>query len=496
MPDKRFVFYHRSQHKFPWLIFIFCFNPEQHMKKFILLIALTALSFASNAQVPPALDSIFTYTLDSLKLLVNAKSLSAAVELPDTSIWAGANGISAVGVNATVNDAYVIGSVTKTITAACILQLAEQNILNLDDSLHSWLDTIQYINPDITIRQLLRHQSGIYDVLTDPACQPAMFADPDSIWATGDLITTFIHQPLFAPGTSWSYSNTNYLLLSMIIDAATGNHWYEELRNRFFIPLNLNSAAAFPYEPLNTPVAHLWLDLNGDGITDDAYNWFMNTPALNASGGAAGCYFFTPTDITKWMYKYMRGDVIAPSIMSQAYVTVAAPGLPGTSYGLGLMNKYFLGFTPAYGHGGDFGYAASSWYFPTKDISITVLTNDADYNSWSLIPVVTALLKSYNNWITATHADDQESLAFRCRTFPNPFQDHLTIGINSAEKRSDIYINIIDAFGRSVDGFDAGIIDEGRNSFELNTTNWVPGIYYACFQAEKQTIKVLKIIKE
>lgn len=423
------------------------------MKKYIIASLLCLASFKPLfSQSSFTLDSILNYTLDSLQVLIDAKSLSAAIEFPDTSTWSGVSGISSLNpmVNTTTNDAFLIGSVTKTLTAACILQLAEQNVLHLDDSLHSWLDTIQYINPDITIRQLLRHQSGLYDVLTNPANQPAMLADPDSIWSAHDIVLTFINPPVFAAGAGWSYCNTNYLLLGMIIEAATGNPFYTEIRNRFLNPLALNSVVAWPFDTLNNPVAHVWLDLNGDGITDDANNFFMNSPSLNASGGAAGCYFSVPVDITKWMRRYMRGDLIDSTFMNQAKATVSAPGLPSTSYGLGLMSRSIIGY-PAIGHGGDFGYAASSWYFPTKDISITVFTNDSEHNSWGLIPVVAALLKSYNQYMNSTTT--VEANAMELNVYPNPFFDKIIVDARLKPSTENLLLEITDITGHVVGAY-------------------------------------------
>lgn len=151
------------------------------IKRLPVFVAIVFLPYIGFGQVVPAiLDSILNKTLDSMQVVLNVKSLSAAMQFTDSSVWARASGISSVfpTVNVTTNDVYLIGSITKTITAACILQLTDQGILNLDDSLYMWLDTIQYINPNITIRQLLRHQSGIYDVLSNPACQPALIANP------------------------------------------------------------------------------------------------------------------------------------------------------------------------------------------------------------------------------------------------------------------------------------------------------------------------------
>lgn len=117
------------------------------MRKIIQLILavfifIVNINFSKAQSSYPVLDNMLSFTLDSMRTVMNVKSLSIAIQLPDTSIWADASGISALNVNVTTSDAYLFGSVTKTITSACILQLADQGVLNLDDSLYQWLDTI------------------------------------------------------------------------------------------------------------------------------------------------------------------------------------------------------------------------------------------------------------------------------------------------------------------------------------------------------------------
>lgn len=472
------------------------------MKK-IRLIFSTITCFILTQQVvaqsiPLQLDTLLNNTLDSMYTVMNIKSLSAAIQLPDTNVWARATGISSVSpaVNVTTDDVYEIGSVTKTMTAACVLQLADQGMINLDDSLHEWLDTIQYINPDVTLRQLLRHQSGIYDVLNNPACQPALGADPDSIWDMQNLISVFINPPLFPAGTSWSYSNTNYFLLGMIIEAVTGNPYYVELRNRFFTPLGLSTIAIPSFELQNSPVAHAWLDITGDGITDDAHFFFYNWVSLNSTAGSAGGYYSTPSDIARWMRSYMREDLMSAAIMAEAKTTVFAPGTPGNAYGLGLMTKTFPGFL-AYGHGGDLAYSASSWYFPGKDISITVHGNDADRNSWTLLPVVTALLRTYTQWqssVTAVAASEESPL--QINAYPNPFKDHINLQLNGNQSIQNAEIVLTNSIGQRITSSIFQNLQQGVNELAFqNLENLSSGFYLLSVLVDGRIATTTKVVK-
>lgn len=474
------------------------------MKKNLLLSSvLVVFCSICHAQAPAALTAVLDHTLDSMRTKLGAKGLGAAIQLPDNAIWAGASGISSLNpaVDITTDDAFLIGSVTKTITSACILQLVDEGALTLEDSLGQWLDTLAvidpngYINRKITIRQLLRHQSGIYDVLSHPDNQPVLLTDISKIWTPEELIEQFINPPVFAPGAAWSYSNTNYFLLGMIIRKVTGKPFYQAFRERFFEPLDLQAIAIPAFEPLLPPVAHVWLDITGDGITDDAHDFYMSYLALNSTAGAAGGYFSTPRDLAEWTSAYLRGDFVSSALMTEAKTTVVAPGMPVT-YGLGLMKKKFLGLE-AFGHGGDLAYAASAWYFPAKDISIVVMTNDSKKNSWTLIPTVTALLKSYMDWSISTGVDiHPEAETQALEVFPNPFNDALTVAIELPAAAEHAQLTLTDPLGRTVATIQRNDLPIGKTLFEFDNLVQLPaGIYFVTAQVNGQHIRTLKIVK-
>ena len=133
----------------------------------LLLLLNTCLLSAQD--VPPGLQAALDKALDSMGLVLNIKSISVALALPSNVVWANATGVSAANEAVTPSHTYLIGSTTKMLTAACILQLDDEGVLSIDDPLHQWLDTIPNIKPDIRIRQLMQHTSGIFDVLYNPS---------------------------------------------------------------------------------------------------------------------------------------------------------------------------------------------------------------------------------------------------------------------------------------------------------------------------------------
>ena len=282
----------------------------------------------------------------------------------------------------------------------------------------------------------------------------------------------------------------------MIIKAATGNPFYTEIRNRFFTPLGLNTFAIPAYETITSPVAHVWLDINGNGITDDAHSFYMNYLSLNSVAGAAGGYFSTATDLSKWMKAYMSGTLHSPSIMAQAQTTVPASGMPGGTYGLGLMKKSFAGYL-GYGHGGDLAYSASSWYFPSKDVSISVLGNDADFNSWTLAPVVEELLKNYLIWQLTASVEDVAQAKLALQVFPNPFDNQVFVKMNLPENAQELTCILSNAMGENLATIQENHLLKGQEqvfSFE-NITDLPQGFYFVRTYINGNLVQTAKLVK-
>jgi D-alanyl-D-alanine carboxypeptidase len=420
---------------------------------FLLTTLFSFILTITNAQVvPPKLDSIFNYTLDSMQNLLNVKGLAAAVQLSSGAVWSGGAGISSEDIDdtITVNHVFGIGSVNKTITGACILQLVDEGVLSLDDSLHSWIYPINFVNPNITIRQLLRHQSGLYDVITDPGFGNLMLADQDSVWKWDILVKTLIKAPLALPGGSFNYCNTNYLLLGYIIEQATGNPYHQEIKDRFWTPLSLSTPILPPYEAYPDAVAHLWLDTNGDGTIEDANDFFSNWDSWHSGIAPPGGYFSTPADMAVWMRAYMSGTLLSPATFAAMKTTITTNFPSGTKYGLGMMQRQIFA-QKALGHGGDIGYSASVWYFPNKDISIAVLNNDGSKNSWDLAPTVAALMKEYT-LCEAQITGNQELVSGikNIITYPNPFINELNIVADYSSKAQNIQFILTNALGETI----------------------------------------------
>ena len=154
---------------------------------------------------------------------------------------------------------FAIGSVTKNVVAELTLKLAEENILSLDDPISKWLPIYANVDSAITIRQLLNHTSGLYMFCNNQNIWDDLKKDRSRVWKPEEVLA-YIKQPYFVPGNGWRYSNTNYLLLAMIITKSTGSTLSTEFSNRFWKPLGIDHAYLSMKDSIPDVHAHVFGD--------------------------------------------------------------------------------------------------------------------------------------------------------------------------------------------------------------------------------------------
>jgi len=251
-----------------------------------------------------------------------------------------------------------IGSNTKTIVATVLLQLVAEGRVSLDDTVAKWLPGVVTGNGNdgaaITIRELLQHTSGLYDFTE---AMPALasrqgYLDSRYRSATPEQLVAIAmrHRPLFRPGTSWAYSNTDYVLAGMIIAKATGQSWETEVRDRIIVPLGLRHTfvpGASPYLP--APHADLYQQFTPGGpLTDTTvmnYTW----------ADAAGAIVSTPDDLDRFFRALISGRLLPPAQLAEMEKTMPTIGEAGLldRYGLGLGWQPLSCGGGYWTHGGD-----------------------------------------------------------------------------------------------------------------------------------------------
>ncbi|MEU6987580.1 serine hydrolase domain-containing protein [Streptomyces sp. NPDC046324] len=272
-------------------------------------------------------------------------------------------------------DRYRVGSITKTFVATVLLQLQAENRLDLDDPVEKWLPGVVSGNGHdgrkITVRQLLNHTSGVYDVTSDAGFQQKVFG-PDFLkhrydtWTPEQLVAVAMtHEPDFAPGTSWSYSNTNYVLAGMVIEKATGRPYGKEVDRRILKPLRLR-ATSVPGTTVTVPrpssraYSKLSLDPNAPTVHD--------VTELNPSlAGAAGEMISDSNDLQTFYQALFKGKLLPKAEMREMTraVPVGAEN-PEFFYGLGLMKVKLSCGKEVWGHGGGI-HGSSSQAVSTRD---------------------------------------------------------------------------------------------------------------------------------
>src|SRR5262249_3388169 len=127
-------------------------------------------------------------------------------------------------------DRFRVGSTTKIFVATVVLQLVARHLLSLGDTVALWLPGVVPNGGNITLQELLQHTSGIYSYTNDPGFVQALVSDPTRVWRPTELVRIAVaHPPLFPPGTSFAYSNTDYIPPGRIIQPATGHPAGQEL---------------------------------------------------------------------------------------------------------------------------------------------------------------------------------------------------------------------------------------------------------------------------
>ncbi len=262
------------------------------------------------------------------------------------------------------SDRFRIASITKTFTAAVVLQLIDEGAFKLDDTINRWFPEIPHAKI-ITVRQMLNMTSGIYDVFYhDPAISWSAQNEPRRIWKTEDLYEVLMQaKPAFNPGDRCVYSNANYFLLGLLIEMETDNELEEEIQTRLLDPLEMNSTS-FPTTPrIPGEYSHGYRDLDYDGRLEDI------TTVDPSLSWAAGAIISNLYDLKTWTREMYYGELLSGT-MQQKRLDMQTMDGP-VSYGLGIMKIF--GF---YGHNGSIlGFSDIAVYLPEKDAIIVCMMN-------------------------------------------------------------------------------------------------------------------------
>jgi D-alanyl-D-alanine carboxypeptidase len=401
---------------------------------------LLLISLQSSAQIEPALIDQFETAFQEYGDATQIIGMSIAIRTAD-DVWTDQYGVSAESEPLTEDHIFAMGSVSKTIISATILHMYEEGLLSLEDSLFQYLDTYANIDSTVTIRQLLNHTSGIYNYTNHPNFfTDALIINPQQIIQPEEVLANYVLGNIFTAGTNFSYSNTNYVLLGMIITEIAGQSYYEEARERFDFDTNYPSLSLPPFETSPEDLAHLWANFDGSGASDIQANG-LSLNNLFSGAGAAGAFVATPKDLSQWTRDLYSGEILQSSTMVQLF----NPSAFNMNYGLGVVLLSGDCSTDLVGHGGNIVYGTINYYDEENDLVVTIQTNDGDTNV-DLAQLVFDIFCINADFVLSVN---EKKYLESFTVFPNPVTDQFQISLEN-EWQGELNIQVVNGLGQTV----------------------------------------------
>jgi D-alanyl-D-alanine carboxypeptidase len=311
--------------------------------------------------------------------------------------WLGTNGKADVLNNVAYQSCHVqkVASLTKWFMGTLVFKLMEDSASSglgyndLDKPISTWIPEKKLKNitnaDKITLRQCMNHSTGLFDLITDSDFYLEVLNDPTKKWTPDDLLTYVKNKNAeFEPGTKYNYSNTNTLMISLVIDYATGVPHHQLLLDKVIKPLGLQNTVYHHHQELPAFTAQGYFDLYQNRNPINVTNY-----VTGSGNGYTGIY----SNVFD-LHQFMKAVVIDRTFLSNKsmnYIEVVGQtDDEDVAYGLGIMKRFLKrGVDYGWGHTGrDLGYAADLFYFPNKNVSIAWCINyGADAESY-LKPVI------------------------------------------------------------------------------------------------------------
>lgn len=326
----------------------------------------TSLAWAQSPapSSPSSLSAKGIHTLDSLFEQVEAHQAA----MGSISLWQ--NGVEvyhrSLGmaafeprVKATPHTKYRMGSISKVYTAVLTLQMIENGSLQYHTPLAQFYPELPGAH-SITIRHLLRHRSGLFNITAAPDYEEWM---QKPITEKEMLEKIKAYESQFAPGSTFQYSNSNYILLTYILEKVSGQSYRHLLKSRIAQPLQLTHT--YPTDTL-LPQKDQALSFQKFG------SWQRSSITHGSVPGGAGNLLATPSEINAFLHALMQGKLLKAASLDSMQTMI-------DGYGMGLLTVPFME-KRGYGHtGGIDNFRSQAFYFPKDQLSYTFLTNGLQY---------------------------------------------------------------------------------------------------------------------
>ncbi|HNW98905.1 MAG TPA: serine hydrolase [Bacteroidales bacterium] len=324
-------------------------------------------SHPKNATFRAVIDKYVQMGLPGISVLVEDSN----------GVWVGAGGYADIENNIKFTPCHIskAASITKFLVATLFFKLQEEGKINIDDPVSNYIDASilkKIKNADgITIRQLMNHTTGIFDVITSSDFYLAVLNNPNKDWTQEELLKYVYGVNPYELNNPYPahYSSTNTLLLSMCIENATGEKHDKLLREKVLEPLGMTSTYYQGREEIPSTAAQGYFDLHNNGKINNVSN------LITGSGNGYGGIFSNVFDL----HKFIKAVLIDKTILSQASLDQMLNFTQeDTDFytGYGIIKKFTLKQNYGIGHTGrDLGYNADLFYFPERNITMVFFVN-------------------------------------------------------------------------------------------------------------------------
>lgn len=274
------------------------------------------------------------------------------------SVWASV-GTDDAGTSPTPDDAIRIGSVTKMFTATVVMSLVADGLVDLDASVRDYVSRVD-VESQVTVRDLLQHSSGIPDYVGGGEYLAALIDDPTRTWLPEEVIALAPPTDLdFEPGSSYAYSNTNYIVLGVLIEEVTGQPYHEIVRERILDPLNMASTYLESYEDGPDPFAgYTGLFGSIDPVTFDF-------TSIATNEWSAGGLVSNGQDLHTMLTAFFAGEIVPEELVTEM--------TQNTDWGFGFFAPEWSSDTPLLGHDGR-TVGSGTFVIHAPDTGVTVFT--------------------------------------------------------------------------------------------------------------------------
>jgi CubicO group peptidase (beta-lactamase class C family) len=347
-------------------------------------------------------------------------------------------------VPATASTLFGIGSISKQFTAVGALTLVRDGVINLDDRVTKYLPEGKGIWDGITIRQLLTHTSGIPDYCGDDAKFPSMTLDRTSNPPTEQLLRQIAKAPLnFRPGDDWAYSNTGYILLSVLIERVSKTPFPQFMHDRIFVPLGMTATRYHSPSQVSPQQATGYLRdedariIHGAYISDQFSHW-GDTGMLSSA-----------RDMGRWLAALGRSPLLPKALWREMTTPVRLNDGSVYPYGFGIELKRIDQET-LWSHGGSFrvGYTSMLDFLPNRRLGVVTLTNinadDSPAGDVAAAAVGSSAPELAPSSMRVAHPDAQPSLTRNLiAALKGGDADHHGAGLTAAFERHDYYHKLL-----------------------------------------------------